>query len=59
MKAKVNFEIKIDGVSESDFKEWLEFELGLRDDIRVENELEYAELREQINKWNTTIAYSE
>lgn len=41
-------------ISKEDFVEWIEFDLGIKPDIRVENELEYAEISNYIKSSQIT-----
>jgi len=51
-KCEVSFVVECpdDLISMEDFLEWVEFEVGLRNDIRIENALEYAEMRDYIKQ---------
>jgi len=58
MRASVKFDIHVnDDISESDFKEWIEFETGMRGDIRVDNKLEPTGLREILCSHNISIRF--
>ena len=47
MKATITFEvIKPDDVSDSDFKAWINFEIGINNELWMSNKLEYAEIRD-------------